>query len=52
MEQIGLNENEEIDEAELEERIVIKALKDYNCSKFAQQHFVNIEAIINDVFQH
>lgn len=39
-----------IDPDELEECIVIKAIRDYNHSKFAQEQYIMIEGIIRDVF--
>lgn len=48
--QVGLEPDDEINEASLEEKIIIKALRDYNCSKFSREHLLNIEAIIKDVF--
>jgi hypothetical protein len=48
--QIGLDDLAEVEEVELEELIIIKALKDYNCSKFSQDQLTNIDGIINDVF--
>jgi len=50
--QIGLDEVQDVDEIELEELIIMKALKDYNCSKFSQDQLTNIDGIINDVFQN
>ena len=37
-------------EEELEEYIVVKAVKDYNCSKFSHDMFHQINGIISDVF--
>ena len=48
--QIGIDESEDITENELEEYIIIKAIKDYNCSKFSRDQLANIEGIITDVF--
>jgi hypothetical protein len=42
----------DIDDLEVEEAIIIKALIDYNTSKFSNRHEASIEAIINDVFEH
>lgn len=50
--QIGLDEFVEVEETQLEELIIVKALKDYNCSKFSQEQLTNIDGIINDVFQN
>lgn len=40
-----------MDELELEELIIIKAIKDFNCSKFSRDHLLSIEGIITDVFK-
>lgn len=50
--QIGLDDFIDVDEFQLEELIIIKAMKDFNCSKFASENLTNIEAIINDIFQN
>lgn len=37
-------------EVELEEHIILKAVKDFNTSKFSRDQLFGIEGIINDVF--
>ena len=52
MAQIGLTDDlVDVDELELEELIIIKAIKDFNCSKFSRDHLLSIEGIISDVFK-
>ena len=51
MKQIGLRPQERASEIELEEYIIVKALIDYNTSKFSQDMLASIEGIITDVFQ-
>ena len=50
MKQIGLRSREKIDEIELEEYIIVKAVKDYNTSKFSHDMLHSINGIISDVF--
>jgi hypothetical protein len=38
------------DEEELEEYIILKAVRDFNHSKFATEEHIIIEGIIKDVF--
>ena len=49
--QVGLEPSEDYDEDELEEYIILKAVRDYNHSKFAADDHVIIEGVIKDVFQ-
>lgn len=48
---VGIDPNAEYSEEQLEEFIVLKAVRDYNHSKFGQTDHVIIEGIIKDVFQ-
>lgn len=50
MKQIGLRAKEKISEIELEEYIIVKAVRDYNTSKFSHDMLHNINGIISDVF--
>ena len=50
MKQIGLRSRERVDEIELEEYIIVKAVKDYNTSKFSHDMLHSINGIISDVF--
>lgn len=50
--QIGINPSANITERELEEYIILKAIRDYNHSKFPQSEQVIIEGIIRDVFSN
>jgi len=50
--QVGLDVTEHYDEDELEEYIILKAVRDYNHSKFAADDHVIIEGVIKDVFQN
>ena len=49
--QIGIDFEQHYDEEELEEYIILKAVRDYNHSKFATEEHVIIEGIIKDIFQ-
>ena len=49
--QIGIDPNEHYDETVLEEYIILKAVRDFNHSKFAAEEHFQIEGIIKDVFQ-
>lgn len=48
--QIGLNPDSTYEEEELEEYIILKAVRDFNHSKFAGQDHIIIEGVIKDVF--
>ena len=48
--QIGIDPEQHYDEEELEEYIILKAVRDYNHSKFATEEHVIIEGIIKDIF--
>ena len=50
MKQIGLKANQRMQEVELEEYIIVKAVKDYNTSKFSHDMLHSINGIIADVF--
>lgn len=50
MKQIGLKPTQKMSEVELEEYIIVKAVKDYNTSKFAHDMLHSINGIISDVF--
>ena len=50
MKQIGLRPNAKMSEVELEEYIIVKAVRDYNTSKFAHDMLQSINGIIEDVF--
>lgn len=50
MKQIGLKANQRVTEVELEEYIIVKAVKDYNTSKFSHDMLNSINGIISDVF--
>ena len=50
MKQIGLKANQRMTEIELEEYIIVKAVKDFNTSKFSHDMLHNISGIIADVF--
>ena len=45
-----MRSREKIDEIELEEYIIVKAVKDYNTSKFSHDMLNSINGIISDVF--
>mmetsp|Transcript_42572 Transcript_42572/g.65295 ORF Transcript_42572/g.65295 Transcript_42572/m.65295 type:complete len:341 (+) Transcript_42572:2001-3023(+) len=49
--QIGIDPDQHYDEEELEEYIILKAVRDFNHSKFATEEHVIIEGIIKDIFQ-
>lgn len=49
--QIGIDPEQHYDEEELEEYIILKAVRDYNHSKFATEEHIIIEGIIKDIFQ-
>ena len=49
--QIGIDPDEQYDEAVLEEYIILKAVRDFNHSKFATEEHILIEGVIKDVFQ-
>lgn len=49
--QIGIDPSLQYTEEELEEYIILKAVRDYNHSKFALEDHIIIEGIIKDVFQ-
>ena len=52
MAQIGMGDLFiDVDELALEELIIIKAIKDFNCSKFSRENLLSIEGIISDVFK-
>ena len=48
--QIGIQPEEDYEEEELEEYIILKAVRDYNHSKFAADDHVIVEGVIKDVF--
>jgi len=48
--QIGIFPEQDYDEDELEEYIILKAVRDYNHSKFSQDDHIIIEGIIKDIF--
>lgn len=48
--QIGLDPDLAYEEEELEEYIILKAVRDFNHSKFAGQDHIVIEGVIKDVF--
>ena len=50
MKQIGLAGNAKMSEIMLEEHIILKAVKDFNTSKFSRDQLYGIEGIINDIF--
>ena len=50
MKQIGLKATQRLTEVELEDYIIVKAVKDYNTSKFSHDMLNSIEGIIADVF--
>ena len=50
MKQIGLPGNAKMSEIQLEEHIILKAIKDFNTSKFSKDQLFGIEGIINDIF--
>lgn len=50
MKQIGLRPNARMSEVELEEYIIVKAVNDYNTSKFSHDMLHSINGIISDVF--
>ena len=50
MKQIGLPGNAKMSEIQLEEHIILKAIKDFNTSKFSRDQLFGIEGIINDIF--
>ena len=50
MQQIGLKAKEKVTEIELEEYIIVKAVNDYNTSKFSHDMLLSISGIISDVF--
>lgn len=50
MKQIGLKPNAKMSEVELEEYIIVKAITDFNTSKFAHDMLAQINGIISDVF--
>jgi hypothetical protein len=49
--QIGIDPDEQYDEGVLEEYIILKAVRDFNHSKFATEEHLLIEGVIKDVFQ-
>lgn len=49
--QIGIDPDQHYEEEELEEYIILKAVRDYNHSKFATEEHILIEGVIKDVFQ-
>lgn len=49
--QIGIDPDQVYEEEELEEYIILKAVRDYNHSKFAAEEHLLIEGAIKDVFQ-
>ena len=51
MRQIGLSPFYRAGESQLEEYMIIKAVKDYNSSKFSSDMLESINGIIIDVFQ-
>jgi len=50
MKQIGLKPRTKLTETQLEEYIIVKAVKDYNTSKFSHDMLHSINGIISDVF--
>lgn len=48
--QIGIDPDQNYDEEELEEYIVLKAVRDFNHSKFAFTEHILIEGAIKDIF--
>ena len=50
MKQIGLRAREKVSEIELEEYIIVKAVQDYNASKFSHDQLKMVNGIISDVF--
>lgn len=48
---IGLNPDYERSEEELEEYIILKAVRDFNHSKFSAEEHIIVEGLIKDVFQ-
>jgi len=48
--QIGIDPGQHYDEEELEEYIILKAVRDFNHSKFAIEEHIIIEGIIKDIF--
>ena len=50
MKQIGLKPSQRLSEIELEEYIIVKAVKDFNTSKFSADMLQSINGIISDVF--
>lgn len=50
MKQIGLKPGTRISETELEDYIIVKAVKDFNTSKFSADMLQSINGIISDVF--
>ena len=49
--QIGIDPEQHYEEEELEEYIILKAVRDFNHSKFATEEHIIIEGIIKDIFQ-
>ena len=49
--QIGIDPDVAYSEEELEEYIVLKAVRDFNHSKFATTEHILIEGAIKDIFQ-
>lgn len=49
--QIGIDPDQQYEEAVLEEYIILKAVRDFNHSKFATEEHLLIEGVIKDVFQ-
>jgi len=49
--QLGIDPDAQYEEGVLEEYIVLKAVRDFNHSKFATEEHVLIEGVIKDVFQ-
>ena len=50
LKQIGLEPDTTYSEEELEEYIILKAVRDFNHSKFATEEHIMIEGIIKDIF--
>lgn len=50
MKQIGLKPQQKMTEVELEDYIIVKAVRDYNTSKFSHDMLNSINGIITDVF--
>lgn len=48
--QIGIDPDITYEEEELEEYIILKAVRDFNHSKFAIEEHIIIEGIIKDIF--